>query len=555
MEVKNEKMSLQEATAKALYDQLDDSEEIRDVEGVVDDVLVITDPEITKDEYEEVIERAQEIVEDTPEGDIPFDDEYLGQYLQTCPICGSSFVEDHLLEPGATCPICLEQPEAFVVVGKIDSDDAIADELGIGDNIGDGVFDDGEMDMTDDEEIDVEPVPNTILNRTKEPEVKEEPVEEPEEEGPSRRETASKEIPAGNKLAESKVEETAVRDGADNINANARYSGDVTSLNGMLADKIADIAEELGDDYSEWLGEDDILEIIDTVVASKEWEHFDETLNQLIADLVEDKVAWIRKDDPASKYYDGDLSEFEENKKVEAHMPDYLVKDGASDIENACNIVEWLSTHNKNYTNDQYEAITTLAEILGKLKGTKVTEDVTEDFSEPVIVKFWETEEDRDEGLSEIYKTYPADKESISKAIADAKHIMHLMDYASVEVYNEDTEETYYWTDGADEEYSNNTDLVEAKDSITVDKPNKLALSEDKTIINNGEEVYTIDPKECTYTIKTPKGEKTFTFDEMNEFVNKGKGMNRMYKPMSVLAYTDYKNGNLNRWNTKKECL
>ena len=595
MEVKNEKMSLQEATAKALYDQLDDSEEIRDVEGVVDDVLVITDPEITKDEYEEVIERAQEIVEDTPEGDIPFDDEYLGQYLQTCPICGSSFVEDHLLEPGATCPICLEQPEAFVVVGKIDSDDAIADELGIGDNIGDGVFDDGEMDMTDDEEIDVEPVPNTILNRTKEPEVKEEPIEEPEEEGPSRRETASKEIPAGNKLAESKVEETAVRDGADNINANARYNGDVTSLNGMLADKIADIAEELGDDYSEWLGEDDILEIIDTVVASKEWEHFDETLNQLIADLVEDKVAWIRKDDPASKYYDGDLSEFEENKKVEAHMPDYLVKDGASDIENACNIVEWLSTHNKNYTNDQYEAIISLEEILGKLKGTKVTEDVTEDFSEPVIVKFWETEIDRDEGLSEIYKTYPADKESISKAIADAKHIMHLMDYASVEVYNEDTEETYYWTDGVDEEYSDSTkasvlgesnksELAEldrlqdelrgvdvsklsdeeykdfkAKSDRVHELMNKLydfhKLGEGKTIIDNGEETYTIDKSAKTYTIKTPKGEKTFTFDEMDEFVNKGKGMNRMYKPMSVLAYTDYKNGNLNRWNTKKECL
>ena len=34
---------------------------------------------------------------------------------------------------------------------------------------------------------------------------------------------------------------------------------------------------------------------------------------------------------------------------------------------------------------------------------------------------------------------------------------MHLMDYASVEVYNEDTEETYYWTDGVDEEYSDST--------------------------------------------------------------------------------------------------
>lgn len=95
----SKKISLEEATIKALYDQLDDEEVIRDVEGVVDDVLVITDPEISKDEYEEVIERAQEIVEDTPEGDLPFDEDYIGQYLQTCPICGTSFVEDHLLEP------------------------------------------------------------------------------------------------------------------------------------------------------------------------------------------------------------------------------------------------------------------------------------------------------------------------------------------------------------------------------------------------------------------------------------------------------------------------
>ena len=104
MKKKNENMNLQEATIKALYNELDDDREIRDVEGVVDDVLVITDPEITKDEYEEVIERAQEIVDDTPEGDIPFDEDYIGQYLQTCPICGSSFVEDHLLEPRSYLP-------------------------------------------------------------------------------------------------------------------------------------------------------------------------------------------------------------------------------------------------------------------------------------------------------------------------------------------------------------------------------------------------------------------------------------------------------------------
>lgn len=549
MESKNNmKMSLQEATAKALYDQLDDKEEIRDVEGVVDDVLVITDPEITKDEYEEVIERAQEIVEDTPEGDIPFDDEYLGQYLQTCPICGSSFVEDHLLEPGATCPICLEQPEAFVVVGKIDSDDAVAEELGIGDNIDDGVIDDEEPMM--DDEIDVEPVPNTVLNRTREPDVEEIPVEEPEEteeEAPARsggrrlanlrnRETASKEIPAGNKLAESKVEETAVRDSANSINADARYKGEATSLNGMLADKIADIAEELGDDYSEWLGEDDILEIIDTVVASKEWEHFDETLNQLIADLVEDKVAWIRKDDPASKYYDGDLSEFEENKKVEAHMPDYLVKDGASDIENACNIVEWLSTHNKNYTNDQYEAITTLAEILGKLKGTKVTESATEDY--------WDMKEIARDGFMTLGKfNFGTDVNGNNYIITvdanDIKRFRANSDDEAIKIYND---------------FKNDWDNSDHAD-LTADIKSIAPRNESKTIIDNGDETYTIDKDAKTYTIKTTKGEKTFTFDEMDNFVNQGKGMNRMYKPMSVLAYTDYKNGNLNKWKTKKECL
>lgn len=91
--------NLQEATIKALSDQLPPEEKYKDIEGVVDDVLVITDPEISKDEYTDLIDRATEIVEDTPEGEIPFDEEYVGQYLQTCPICGSSFIEDHLLEP------------------------------------------------------------------------------------------------------------------------------------------------------------------------------------------------------------------------------------------------------------------------------------------------------------------------------------------------------------------------------------------------------------------------------------------------------------------------
>lgn len=113
-----EKMSLEEATMKALLGELDDSKE--DVEGIVDGVLVITDPEITPDEYTEVIDRANEIIEDTPEGEVPFNEEYVGEYIMTCPICGSSFANKEILNTGDACPVCMQVPaEGFVLNGQI----------------------------------------------------------------------------------------------------------------------------------------------------------------------------------------------------------------------------------------------------------------------------------------------------------------------------------------------------------------------------------------------------------------------------------------------------
>ena len=125
------KMSLEEATLKALYDELDDSKEVSNVDGIIDDVLIITDPEVTGDEYDEIIERAQEIVDETPEGDIPLDEDFLGQYAQTCPLCGATFVNEEILEPGATCPICLEVPEAFIMKGKLEAEDKVAEDNGL----------------------------------------------------------------------------------------------------------------------------------------------------------------------------------------------------------------------------------------------------------------------------------------------------------------------------------------------------------------------------------------------------------------------------------------
>lgn len=191
------KMSLEEATLKALYDELDDSKDITDVDGLVEDVLVITDPEVSSDEYAEVIERAQEIVEDTPEGNIPLDEEYLGQYAQTCPLCGATFVTEEILEPGATCPICLEVPEAFVMVGKLEGDEAVAERNGLLDK----------EETTENDDLGVE---NNVIPTAKDEEEFEDNDEDIER---LEKELASKEIPEGNILTESKLEESAINVG------------------------------------------------------------------------------------------------------------------------------------------------------------------------------------------------------------------------------------------------------------------------------------------------------------------------------------------------------
>ena len=176
------------ATMKDMYNQLDQTEGITNVEGLVDDILVVTDPEVTSEEYDEVIERAQEIVEDTPEGNVPFDEEYVGQYLLTCPICGTTFVSQQMLEPGATCPACMEVPESFVVKGKIDTDENVAIDNG--------------LQVDEEQKEETEAVPDTTSI---------EDVEEPVEEEDMEKQTASKEIPEGNKLQETKEEGKTIK--------------------------------------------------------------------------------------------------------------------------------------------------------------------------------------------------------------------------------------------------------------------------------------------------------------------------------------------------------
>lgn len=182
-------VKLQEATVKDMYNQLDDTKGVDSVEGIIDDILVVTDPEVTSEEYDEVIERAQEIIEDTPEGEIPFDEEYIGQYLLTCPICGTTFVSEEMLEPGATCPACMEVPEGFTVKGQIQTEEDVAVDNG--------------LKVDDDQATEEETTIEDTVDENNEQDSTDE--EEPE------KQTASKEIPQGNKLQETKEEGKTIK--------------------------------------------------------------------------------------------------------------------------------------------------------------------------------------------------------------------------------------------------------------------------------------------------------------------------------------------------------
>lgn len=99
----------------------DTSETDDDVDGIADGILVITDPEITSEEFDEVADELQGIVDKSDAGELPFTDKYKGDYILSCPICGGTFVNDTLLDSGEdVCPICCKVPDAFVVSGKIE---------------------------------------------------------------------------------------------------------------------------------------------------------------------------------------------------------------------------------------------------------------------------------------------------------------------------------------------------------------------------------------------------------------------------------------------------
>lgn len=123
--------------SQPFVDDINNKQE-NDVDGIADGILVVTDPEISSEEFEEVADELQGIVDDTEAGEVPFTDKYDGNYILGCPICGGTFVSDVLLDSGEdACPICCKVPDNFVVNGKIESTNAVENKDELQDEIED----------------------------------------------------------------------------------------------------------------------------------------------------------------------------------------------------------------------------------------------------------------------------------------------------------------------------------------------------------------------------------------------------------------------------------
>lgn len=387
--------------------------------------------------------------------------------------------------------------------------------------------------MGENEETEVEPTPET----------EEEPEENFTRSGGRRasnlgrnREVASKELPSGNKLAESKLTEAPTEEDEE-------------------FKKLCAEIEFQADENDFTLTKEDIKGIAKKMIADKFFFNHD-----IFADE-DDEEAWGEINDLIVSAIEAYPNKVEESKLTEDEDLSYIDSD-----TNNCKVYYAVNTSGYKslglIVNDKDKKFQVVAGQ--KLRSGSKTAKKSKK-------QIWDmAKELKDNGYEEV-----RGPSSVAGSVYENKEIKtevkETYEYA-LEVRDKNTKKFLYQVDcfNTPEEAEKESKKLILNDNeesfitiITYDengneiesaiyKENKGIKTEKKIVIDNLGETYTIDTDAKTYTIKTAKGEKTFTFDQMNEFVKAYRGANRMYKPMSVLAYTDYKNGNINKWNIKK---
>lgn len=111
-----------------IIDKEIDAEDEEVMDDIADDIVVVIDPDISEDEFDDMAEDAQEIIDNTPEGEVPFTDEYVGDKTYTCPICGNTFFSDVEMSDGDECPVCGDFPSGFLLAGEVVPTEEVEDQ-------------------------------------------------------------------------------------------------------------------------------------------------------------------------------------------------------------------------------------------------------------------------------------------------------------------------------------------------------------------------------------------------------------------------------------------
>lgn len=98
-------------------------------DDVEDDIVAVVDPEMSSDEYNDKLDDLNDIIDSTPEGEVPTDDSYVGDDIYQCPICANPFFTQDDLSNGGICPVCGEEVDAFINLGTVESEDEASDDV------------------------------------------------------------------------------------------------------------------------------------------------------------------------------------------------------------------------------------------------------------------------------------------------------------------------------------------------------------------------------------------------------------------------------------------
>lgn len=150
-------------------DEIIDDDTVEVPADTADDIILVNDPNMSQDEYDDNLDTLQQILDDTPEGETPIDDQYVGQMVYTCPVCGEKFFSEVEMHDGE-CPLCHEISDDFILNGEVESPEEAEDEVGEEEVSGEEeVIDEpsGEEIVDDEEEVKEEDVDVTIIDADK----------------------------------------------------------------------------------------------------------------------------------------------------------------------------------------------------------------------------------------------------------------------------------------------------------------------------------------------------------------------------------------------------